>query len=96
MDVVNPNNNKMLGNTSGEFGIAHSHSEIDCDHRTRMKLEKVLKHETFLYGNACVDKIISFSLNSSVALAILYSTSVKRVSLNFSILSVPSQVASSQ
>ena len=39
---------------SGEFAIAHS--EVNCDHRTHMKLNKVLEHEAFLYGNACMDK----------------------------------------
>ena len=99
--VINPKNNKMLGNASGEFAIAHS--EVNCDHRTHMKLDKVLEHEAFLYGNACVDK---FHFHATVQLlefeyrldnTVQYEC--KESELDFteiSLLSVPSQVTSSQ
>lgn len=76
----------MLGNASGEFGMAYS--EIDCDHRTRMKFDKVLEHEAFLYGHACVDKFrfhmsLCNCLNWSVDLTILYSHESKESELHF-------------
>ena len=101
VEVVNPKNNITLGNASGEFGIAHS--EIDCDHRTHMKLDKVLKHEVFLYGNACVDKfrfhatVQLFELECRLDNTVQYECKESEFDFTeISLLSVPSQVASSQ
>ena len=51
--VTNPRNHQKLGSNSVEFNIAHS--EDDCDHRTCLKVNRVLEHESFLY-NASVAK----------------------------------------
>ena len=51
--VINLKNTDVLGDASGEFTIAHS--EVNRDHRTHMKLDKVLEHETFLYSDVYVD-----------------------------------------
>ena len=100
VSVINPNNNKVLGNKSEEFAIEHS--EVNRDHRTHMKLDEVLEHEAFLY-DARVEK---FHFHASVRLfeheyrlghTVQYE--YKECDLDFteiSILSVPSQVASPQ
>jgi hypothetical protein len=102
VEVINPKNNKILGNTSGEFSIAHS--EVNYDHRTPMKLDKVLEHEAFLYGNACVDKfqfhatVQLFELECRLDNTVPYECKESEFDgfTEISLLSVPSQVASSQ
>lgn len=100
MEVINPRNNKVLGDTSQEFSIAHS--EVNRDHRTHMKLDKVLEHKAFLYSDACVEK---FHFHATVQLFELecrldntVQFECKESDFDFteiSLLSVPSQVASS-
>ena len=101
VEVINPKNNKILGNTSEEFTIARS--EVSCDHRTPMKLNRVLEHQAFLYGNAGVDKfhfhakVQLFELECRLDNTVQYEC--KESDFEFteiSILSIPSQVASSQ
>ena len=68
-----------------------------------MKLDKVLEHEVFLYGNACMDKfhfrttVQLFELEYRLDNTVQYEC--KESELDFteiSLFSVPSQVASSQ
>ena len=101
VEVINPKNNRLLGNISGEFDIAHS--EVNCDHRTHLKLNNVLEHEVFLYGDACVDKfhfhatVQLFELECRLDNTLQYECKESEFDFTeISLLSVPSQVASSQ
>lgn len=46
--VVDPaDSSEIISSAEKEFAIQHS--ELDIDHRTKIKLEEVLKHESILY-----------------------------------------------
>lgn len=46
--VIDPaDNSEIISSAEKEFAIQHN--ELDIDHRTKIKLEEVLKHESVLY-----------------------------------------------
>ena len=98
--VINPRNHQILGSSSGEFSIAHS--EVNCDHRTHVKLSGILNHKVFLY-NDCVEKfhfhVILQLFEHQFRQDLTMQYECKDCDDDFteiSVLSVPSQVASSQ
>lgn len=98
--VIDQSNHQVLGCNSAEFAIAHS--EVNCDHRTHMKLAEVLKHEVFLYD----DSVEKFHFHISIQLFehqfrqdLTVPYECKECDDDFteiSVLSIPSQVTDHQ